>query len=255
MIAGLTDDEVRHEVLVTPRRAYVRVPELRVIERPGWTQLVMPPWRDGGLNGVSLAVLADDEADAVIDATIAEYEALGLRFRWTVDPDSRPLDLGERLARRGLRPTESIAMACATDAPVGPAAPGITVERVTHATVDTFDRVMGEGWSMDPTVIGAYQRAAIDAGQWLYLARVDGVPAAIAGGVPFARSVYLVGGVVLPAFRGRGLYRALVATRLRDAAAAGIPLATTQANAKTSAPILARLGFTSICTLVSYGNR
>lgn len=256
VIAGLTDDEVRREVLETPRRAFLPVPELRVIERPGWMQLVMPPFRQGGLNGVSHAVLADDEADAVIDATIAEYDALGLRFRWTIDPDTRPLDLAERLAARGLRRTDSIGMACATGAPMGPPPPGVTVERVTPATADLFDAVLGAGWSMDPAPFAAYHRACLaDPRHGLYLARFEGEPAATAQCIAFDRSVYLIGGVVLPPFRGRGLYRALVAARLRDAAAAGVPLATSHANAATSAPILARLGFTAVVPLCAYTNR
>ena len=48
---------------------------------------------------------------------------------------------------------------------------------------------------------------------------------------------------MLPEARGKGAYQALVDARLRYAAAQGIPLATSQAKADTSAPILERLGF------------
>lgn len=264
MIAGLddwTDEELVRTVLEGPRRAYVWVPGLEVIERPGWLQLVAPQFRQGGLNGVALAVLADDEADAVIDATIARYADLGLKFRWTVAPDSRPLDLAARLTTRGLHGELGAAMARATagaDDLGSTLADDITVERCDHATVATFDRVLGEGWNMDPTPFAAYHRAVLDAPAGtaaLYVARWRGEPAAAAGCMRVGRALYLMGGVVLPAFRGRGLYRALVIARLRDAAAAGVPLAVTHARVATSAPILARLGFATVCDVTSFTNR
>jgi hypothetical protein len=58
--------------------------------------------------------------------------------------------------------------------------------------------------------------------------------------------VYLVGGNVLEPYRGRGIYRALIDVRLRDIAARGFTLATTQAREATSAPILERLGFETL---------
>ena len=60
-------------------------------------------------------------------------------------------------------------------------------------------------------------------------------------------TVVQMGGVVLPAFRKRGVYRALVAARLADAAARGATLATCQARTETSASLLAKLGFEVVC--------
>jgi GNAT superfamily N-acetyltransferase len=47
---------------------------------------------------------------------------------------------------------------------------------------------------------------------------------------------------VVPAFRGRGMYRALVRARLAHAAARGATLALVHAE-PTSSPVLQRLGF------------
>jgi GNAT superfamily N-acetyltransferase len=63
------------------------------------------------------------------------------------------------------------------------------------------------------------------------------------------RSAYLMGAVVVPEQRGRGLYRALVASRLRAAARHGCTLATSHARASTSHPILKRLDFRDVCPL------
>lgn len=261
-LGGLTAAEVRHEVLVQALRSYLPVPDLRVIERPGWLQLVMPSFRSGGLNGVARCVLPDDLPDDAIEATLdaagAIYDALGVKYRWNLDPDTRPLDLPARLARRGLRRTDGFAMACATAAATAPLPDDVTVERVTAATLPLHDHVVGAGWGLDPAPLTAYHRALLADPRdvhHLFLARYRGEPAAVAGHVLFPRSTYLVGGVVLPAFRGRGLYRALVTTRLRTAAAAGRPLATTHAVAATSAPILTALGFTTVCAICSFSNR
>ncbi|HYO65413.1 MAG TPA: GNAT family N-acetyltransferase, partial [Archangium sp.] len=87
-----------------------------------------------------------------------------------------------------------------------------------------------------------------------FLARYRGVPAGPAGLVTFERSVYLLGGVVLPAFRGRGLYRALVTGRLHYAAGRGIRFATTHARASTSGPLLERFGFETLCRFPIFTN-
>ena len=57
----------------------------------------------------------------------------------------------------------------------------------------------------------------------------------------------LWGGGVLESHRGRGIYRALVATRLTYAVEHGATMALSQGNITTSSPILHRLGF------ISYG--
>jgi GNAT superfamily N-acetyltransferase len=255
MLPQLSPEALFEEVIVAPRRAFPALPELRVIERPGWLQIVTPSNTSGGLNQVAYSVLDETDADAVIDATIAEYRALGLKFRWNVSPDSAPADLGERLARRGLVGSWGRGMARATTGLATRVDPAITVAEVDRSTVDEFSRVMAEGWSLDRAPLARINDvilAAPDRPQRLFLARCDGEPAATASYVAFPRSAYLIGGVVLPRFRGRGLYRALVATRLVDAHARGIGLATSHAREASSAPILERLGFATICRFPMY---
>ncbi|HEU4537837.1 MAG TPA: GNAT family N-acetyltransferase [Polyangiaceae bacterium] len=242
------------EVVVTPRRAFVPLPDLRVIERPGWLQLITPSLKDGGLNEVAFCALDEGEADAVIDATIAEYRALGIKFRWTVGPDSRPFDLAERLRRRGLNESLTRGMARSTHAPAAaadaPADADVSVEEVDASSLASFTRVMAEGWDIDPGPLARVNElvfAQPERRHRLYLGRVGGEPAAVASYVAFPRSAYLLGGVVLPRFRRRGLYRALVGARLADARARGIALATSHAREETSAPLLEREGFRTVC--------
>jgi ribosomal protein S18 acetylase RimI-like enzyme len=262
MLPPWPEAAICEEVLVSPRSASLPLPELRRIERPGWVQIITPSFRTGGLNEVALSVMADAEADAIIDATIAEYRALGLAFRWAVPPGSAPADLGARLARRGLVESWGRGMARATAAPGGepgaPAAdgdPAITVEEIDAAGADVFTRVMAEGWNVDPAPLLRANQLALampERRHRMFLARRGGEPAGTASYVAFPRSAFLLGAVVLPRFRGQGLYRALALARLADAHARGLALATCHARESTSAPILERLGFATICRFPIY---
>ncbi len=254
-LKDLTPGELLHEALVRPRRSHIDYPDTRKVDRPGWSQIITPSFHRGGLNSVELAQLGEHEADAVIDATIAEYDALGIRFRWTVGPDSRPLDLAERLTRRGLQGKRVLAMAAAIDDIPAADAPGVRVELVDESNVEAYVNVVAEGWSVDPAPLLAYQRAVLadPGGRHLsFLASIDGQPVGAANSASFERSAYFMGAVVLPAARGRGVYRGLISARLRALRAQGLAIVTSQALASTSAPILARLGFVPVAELLSF---
>jgi GNAT superfamily N-acetyltransferase len=82
-----------------------------------------------------------------------------------------------------------------------------------------------------------------------FLGRHDGRAVACAG-VTFEDSPYgvvakLWGGAVVPDFRGRGAYRAVLHARLELACARGATLALVKAKIGTSSPILRRVGFTA----------
>jgi GNAT superfamily N-acetyltransferase len=113
----------------------------------------------------------------------------------------------------------------------------VAVDEVTLANVDEFTRVMAEGWEMDPGPLDVLHRRMLEdpaRRNQSFIARHGGVAAAVASYAAAERSAYLIGAVALPAFRGRGLYRALVNARLRHAAARGLTLATSRARAATS---------------------
>lgn len=250
MLPGWDEQALLEEVFVPPRRAFLPLPDLRVVERPGWMQIITPSLKQGAMNEVVLSVLDPGEADAVIDATIAEYRGLGLRFRWSVTPDSMPTDLGERLARRGLTSLGVVAMARLTRDPPAQMRGSIDVEEIGPARVDDYTLTLGRAWQCDPEPWLLLNRLCVERperGQHLYLASYAGQPGATAAYFAFARSAYLVGGAVDPALRGKGLYHALVGARLRDAAARGLSLCTCHAMEDTSAPLLAHMGFVSVC--------
>lgn len=248
---GWTNEALVEEVVHSPWRGRIQLPDTRFVERPGWRQLLTPSLKQGGLNEVDASLDAAD-ADRVIDETIDEYRRLGLRFRWTVTPGSKPDDLGERLARRGLKPhwvhgvVRDLSPVKARDA---------AVEAVGLATVDEFTGVMAAGWEMDPATLDVLHRTMLECHPdryRLFLAREGTRAIGVASYTVATPAAYLMGAVVLPAFRGRGVYQALVATRIADAASRGLTLGTSQARADTSAPILAKLGFETVCRFPVY---
>jgi hypothetical protein len=83
----------------------------------------------------------------------------------------------------------------------------------------------------------------------VFLASVEGRPAATATAVLADRGVFMIAGSTLPWARGRGCYRALVRARWDLAVERGTPALVTHAVPGTSYPILERLGFEDVCTL------
>lgn len=232
----------------------LRLPDTYVVEKPGLRLIVTPSLPEGGLNEVTHCDLDAEAADAAIDAAIGEFRKHGIRFRWKVFPYMRPADLSARLAARGLVALPTIAMARATAGFEGPTDPAITLARVDASNLDTFTPIFAAGFGMSPEPMAPLHRAMLALGDQYssWIASWNGTPAAAATWTDTGSCAYLIGGVALPEFRGRGLYRALVATRLAEAAARGHDIAITHASADTSAPILARNGFEEVCRFPTF---
>jgi GNAT superfamily N-acetyltransferase len=236
-----------------------RLPDSRVIDRPDWYQVTTPGRPLVVYNGVYRSVLAEAEADSIIDRVMEEYRALSLPFRWTVGPSARPTDLTERLQSRGMVEfARTLGMVIRSDAPMPAIRLGVTVERVTPETVMDWARASGGGWGMPDEYLEGY--AADTIGQMAYLgdqveyvlARVDGEPAGAAM-VQYVRGIgMLKGTAVRPEFRRRGAYQALVAWRLADMQRRGVEWAAIQATVGTSEPICRALGFEAVCQMDMY---
>jgi GNAT superfamily N-acetyltransferase len=87
----------------------------------------------------------------------------------------------------------------------------------------------------------------------IHVAYAEGQP--ISGGrlvlMPGSAFAGLYGGGTDPAWRGRGVYRALVATRAAEARARGVRYLTVDAR-ETSWPILERLGFQALAQVTGW---
>ncbi|MBL8919808.1 MAG: GNAT family N-acetyltransferase [Myxococcaceae bacterium] len=204
------------------------------------------------MNGVSRCRLAVEALTARIDETLETYRRLQVPFRWTITPGSTP-GLADRLRERGLEERSVVGLHGEVSAQ-GTTRPQVSAHAIGAAELPEFTRVMAEGWSTEPAPLAAYNERLLAHAdrQRLFLALVDDEPAGTAGLAILQRSVYLIGAVVLPRFRGRGVYRALVEARLQVARELGRALVTCQAHPDTSAPILKALGFSTIGTFPTF---
>jgi GNAT superfamily N-acetyltransferase len=134
---------------------------------------------------------------------------------------------------------------------------GVRLQQVVDAAgvelvVEVHTRVFGDGGDRmrsrllarladDPDTLSMV--VAVADGEPVCAARMEFCP-----GTGFAG---LWGGGTLPAWRGKGIYRALVAHRAREAAAAGYQYLQVDAS-DLSRPILERLGFAVLSTTTPY---
>jgi MOSC domain-containing protein YiiM/GNAT superfamily N-acetyltransferase len=116
----------------------------------------------------------------------------------------------------------------------GPTVPGLRIRRVEADEAAAWQGVLLEAFGMvghegDAWLAAAPHIAQLPGMQCL-LGEIDGRPAAAAGLYSRARVGGLIPAAVLPAFRGRGIHRALIADRARRAAALNCDLVTSQAE-------------------------
>ncbi|MBC9713619.1 GNAT family N-acetyltransferase [Streptomyces sp. TRM66268-LWL] len=211
-------------------------------------------------NGVVFSDIDESTADAVIAEQVRHYGALGVEFEWKTYSHDRPADLGERLVRAGFVAGEPESLMIAEVAPQTGAvelAHGLRLVDATDAAgielaAQVHDEAFGtDGSRLKQQLLDRLAHAPDSFVMTLALAGERPVSAArieFAPGVDFAG---LWGGGTVAEFRGRGIYRALVAHRARIAAARGITYLQVDAM-PTSRPILERLGFEQLSVTTPY---
>jgi ribosomal protein S18 acetylase RimI-like enzyme len=212
-------------------------------EDPDAAWMVAPPG-DAWRSAVVRAAFAPESADGRIREILATTEARGTWTVWWLAPHHRPADLAERLVTHGFRAVHEVA-AMGVDLAVlperGQLPQGVTIRRVTDdAGVRAYlDVIMTEG----PPGAPAPSHAAIElrrrhiaaslkrgSTQVRRVAWVGGRPVAtarlsVAGGV-----AGLYGVLTLPAFRGRGIGRAMTLEALLAGRDAGLRIGALQAT-------------------------
>jgi hypothetical protein len=193
--------------------------------------------------------LRDDEVESVRDAIHARLRPKGRTgCTWEVGTHATPSGLVDRLLSLGLVDDEPTPLAVGMVLTAAPAqaAPDVEVRRAEsyeeHLAASQIAAIAFGG--PVPTEVTPQR----DPNNVVYLAYVDGEPAARASGSFSEHGVTLFGGATLPKARGRGAYRALVAARWEDAVGRGTPVLVTQAS-PMSRPILAQLGFREVCEI------
>ncbi|MFI0416702.1 GNAT family N-acetyltransferase [Spongiactinospora sp. 9N601] len=208
--------------------------------------------RDVGVRGTELDRLIARQRD--------RFAARGEAVEWKVHGHDRPGDLTERLRAAGFVPEEeeTVLIGLAGDMTAAPAPPdGVTLRRVTadadmHRVAAMESTVWGQDWSRLGHDLIARVAAAPD--QIVVMVAEAGGEVVCAAWLDFREGTEfagLWGGSTLPAWRGRGIYRALVAARAELAVARGVTFLHVDASSD-SAPILRRLGFHRATTTTPY---
>ncbi|MEU6660123.1 GNAT family N-acetyltransferase [Streptomyces sp. NPDC046821] len=213
-----------------------------------------------GWSGVLWSDLDEDSADAAIAAQVRHFTELGREFEWKLYGHDLPHDLPQRLTAAGFvaEPVETLLVAEIADLPTDVSPPdGIRLLPVTdEARVDMMADVHEKAFG---------RRLGLTRHQLLtqLAADPDAVPAvlAMAGDTPVSAArmelhpgtdfASLWGGGTVAEWRGRGIYRSLVAFRTRIAAERGHRYLQVDASLM-SRPILERLGFAALSTTTPY---
>lgn len=205
---------------------------------------------DPGWNVAQRFRFEPEELDEVRAEIHAHVRARGrTACSWEVGTHAAPGDLVDRLLALGLVDDEPTPLAVGmvlTDPPAQP--PGDVEVRMVETADEAFaaEQIAAVAFGMPPPERPQMFRP--DPRNVVYLAYVDGEPAARASASFGERGVTLFGGSTLPEARGRGAYRALVAARWQDAVDRGTPVLITQAG-PVSRPILVQLGFREVCEI------
>jgi GNAT superfamily N-acetyltransferase len=207
-----------------------------------------------------LAGLEGAELDELIARQVRVFAERGERFEWKLHAHDLPVDLAQRLLAAGFEPEneESVMIAPVAAVAAEPRLPaGVRVREVTERA--DFDRIAAmeeaiwrdnRGWLAD----GLEAERAADPSAIAIVVAEAGAELVCAGWVRFAAGTEfatLWGGGTLPAWRSRGIYRAVIAQRAQLAAARGFRYLQVDA-ADASRPILGRLGFVSVTTTTPY---
>jgi GNAT superfamily N-acetyltransferase len=257
------NDQLRSRFDTQIRRSITSEGPHAVGERAGpvvrWTKT-----NGAGWSGVAWSDLGPDTADAAIADQVAFYAARGERFEWKLYDYDQPPDLGDRLRAAGfaaeepesfmVAETERIAAALGPAEAILPA--GVRLAPVTdEAGIDLMlqvtERVFGPDDEPRRDMLISQLRSSPAGTMVLALAGDEPVCSARMDFPPGTDFAGLWGGSTLPQWRGRGIYRALVAYRARLAATHGYRYLQVDASPQ-SRPILERLGFARLAATTPY---
>ena len=210
---------------------------------------------------ITWSSLTGDSADAVIAAQKAYFSARGTAVEWKYYDYDQPADLPARLIAAGFEPDDEELMLVAATASIDsrvvlPA--GVRLDPVTgedgiaammavhdlafagHPSAELGERLLTQFREAPQTL---EMVVAMAGGEPVSAARIEFIP-----GTDFAG---LWGGGTVPAWRGRGIFRALVAYRAGLAAERGYRYLQVDAL-PASRPILQRLGFEPVASTTPY---
>jgi GNAT superfamily N-acetyltransferase len=253
------------------QRINIEFPGVRKERRPHVIRYVSEA---GGPHFILYSRLAGADVEAVIAEEQAYFGPLG-EVEWKVYAHDQPADLRERLVARGFEAEEPESLMVLDleetlrwetahrgkdedalqktpprtgfDRDVSAWPSGVTVRRLESASqLEDVRRIEEAVWKEDFAWVTESLATNLVVPGYLsvYAAYVDGQPAC-AGWIyfhPNSQFAGLWGGSTVPEHRGRGLYSAVLAARVQEAAARGYRFLTIDAS-PMSRPIVERYGF------------
>jgi GNAT superfamily N-acetyltransferase len=221
-----------------------------VIERPGGVVAAVVPARPD--RSVFNAVVYEDPDAllAVRDELDAAYVAAGV-LAWTVwvRPEHHALGAALEAAGHSLDAQPSLMAANLDEVDL---APRIELDLDPEPTWEGLARLNDAAYGIDPSRSFAVAFAGYeDPVGRLYLARVDGEPAAVVGAHNEDANCEIVFVATAPHARGRGLSSELMRMALREARSEGCQTTTLEATA-LGEPVYARLGYRSLGRMRMY---
>lgn len=255
LTSGLTAEQLLAKFDRQARSNIGEEPGLRV-ERHAGTVRISGLW-----DCVVYSALSDATADDAIAREQARPLPPGGSLEWKLYAHDRPGDLGARLRNAGFEPQapETLVVLDLERELAADALPsGVTI-RTADDSVGLADvaQVGIHAFGQDYSAMNDEFLARIAFGTVrFFVAYHDGQPVSAARlEMPKAGEFAgLFGGGTIPAFRHRGIYRALVALRASIARERGYRYLTVDAMS-TSLPILRRLGFVPLTTVVAWSWR
>jgi GNAT superfamily N-acetyltransferase len=240
----------------------------RVLEASAaWTSSWYPPgslhralgWLEYYVVGSTATVMRlgamGRDVDRLVESVRAELRSEQVtEAYWTVGPASWPPGLDDALISAGAG-VDSTVDICARDltgglpgTPEGAAAKAaVSVRHVSsREDVAAFQQVTAAAWGYPPPSSPSQddvERAFANLRRGYVLGCWQGRPVGVGGYTLAADVARFWGAAVVPAARGRGVYRAMVRARMADAAEQGATLALVHARPSSSA-VLQRVGFT-----------
>jgi GNAT superfamily N-acetyltransferase len=232
-----------------------------IVERDGPLTRVAGQYR-GFVSGPRDLGVDGAELDALIARQRDYFAARGETLEWKTRGHDLPAELPERLRAAGFVPedTETIVIGVASQMAAEPVLPpGVSLREVRdEADMRAIAAMESAVWNLDwgwlaDDLISRIAAAPDDIAVFAAFDDATGqvVSAAWLVFVPSTDFACMWGGSTLAEWRGKGIYRALIAVRARLAVARGVSYLEVDAS-DNSAPILRRLGFRAVTTTTPY---
>jgi hypothetical protein len=237
-----------------------RLPEGVHAERDGPLLRLVGSKQGGFVDYRDLAGLEGGAVDELIARQVRVFAERGDRFEWKLHAHDRPADLAQRLRAAGFVPedVETVVIAPVAGVAGEPRLPeGVSLREVSDRTdLDRIAELEQAIWQEDHRWLADSLEAerAVDPDA-LTIVVADADDAVVCAGwarfAPGTEFVTLWGGGTLPAWRSRGIYRAVVCYRANLAAERAFRYLQVDAS-DDSRPILERLGFVAVTTTTPF---